>query len=421
MVAKNSTKKRVQENLSQSEEALLALINATRETLLLLDRSGTILFANEITSQRLGKSIQKLTGTCLYDHLPTDVARLRKEQFDKAIHTGKPVHFEDTREGRFFDIYCYPVVNEERMVSRVAVFAHEITERKVAENQFIESEERYRVAIEHSNDGVAIVRGNQHIYVNQKFLEIFGYDRPEEIIGNPTYMTVHPDDQKMVVEYNQKRQKGESVPSRYEFKGIQKDGTAIFVEVSAAAIVYRGEPCSLVYLRDISERRKLEEKLRAMSITDELTGLYNRRGFVTLAQQQLKIETRANQDMLLFFGDLDNMKKINDTLGHLEGDNALIDIAAILKETFRESDIIGRIGGDEFAVLAINTADGTREILAARLQDRLEIFNSIEAKPYKLHLSIGIAHYNPKIPCSLDELMTQADTLMYEEKRRKHN
>jgi PAS domain S-box-containing protein len=135
-------------------------------------------------------------------------------------------------------------------------------ERKLAEKNLIESEERYRTAIEHSNDGVALVRGNQHIFVNQKFLEMFGYDKPEDIIGNPTYTTVHTDDRKMVMEYNRKRQKGEPVPSRYEFKGIKKDGTVIFVEVSVAATVFRGEPCSLAYLRDITFRKQAEEKLR---------------------------------------------------------------------------------------------------------------------------------------------------------------
>jgi PAS domain S-box-containing protein len=135
------------------------------------------------------------------------------------------------------------------------------SERKQAEKNLIESEERYRTAIEHSNDGVALVSGSQHIYVNRMFLEIFGYNNPEDIIGSPTYVTVHPDDRKMVMAYNLKRQQGEPVPSRYEFKGIKKDGAAIFIEVSVAATVFRGESCSLAYLRDITFRKQAEEKL----------------------------------------------------------------------------------------------------------------------------------------------------------------
>ena len=171
---------------------------------------------------------------------------------------------------------------------------------------------------------------------------------------------------------------------------------------------------------DITEKKRLEDHLSAMSITDELTGLYNRRGFMTLSQQQLKVAERANTQMFLFFVDLDKMKQINDGLGHHEGDRALAETAAILKETFRESDIIGRMGGDEFAILAINTADETREVLINRLYNTLEAYNKLGNRKYQLSLSMGIAHYDPGTPCSLDELMAQADTLMYEEKKKKH-
>ena len=126
-------------------------------------------------------------------------------------------------------------------------------EHRQAEKDLIESEERYRIAIENSNDGVALVRGDQHIYMNRTFLEMFGYETPEDFIGNPIYGSVHPDDRAMVIEYNRKRQKGEPIPSRYEFKGIKKDGTIISVEVSAVAITYHGEPCTLAYFRDITD------------------------------------------------------------------------------------------------------------------------------------------------------------------------
>jgi len=170
---------------------------------------------------------------------------------------------------------------------------------------------------------------------------------------------------------------------------------------------------------DITEEKRLKEKLHTMSLTDELTGIYNRRGFITLSEQQLKIAERTKKDMLLFFFNLDKMKQINDILSHQEGDNALIDVASILKGIFRESDIVGRIGGDEFATLAINTADGTRDILMNRLNNTLDNYNKSEARNYQLSLSIGIAHYNPETRSTLDELMARADTLMYEDKRKK--
>jgi PAS domain S-box-containing protein len=136
------------------------------------------------------------------------------------------------------------------------------TNRKMAEAALAESEERYRTAIEHSNDAVSIIRGEEMQYVNRRFVEIFGYDKREECIGKPVTLVVHPDDRGMVLSFNQRRQKGEFVPVRYEFKGLTKDGRVIYIEVSAASIVYRGIPEYLVYLRDITERKVAEEVMR---------------------------------------------------------------------------------------------------------------------------------------------------------------
>jgi diguanylate cyclase (GGDEF)-like protein/PAS domain S-box-containing protein len=438
---------------------------------------------------------------------------------------------------------CQPVYDNKGQFLGRCSSNRDVTERKQAEMLLRESEDRYKTMVESSNDGVALVDGDYHIYVNQKFLDIFGYEKPEDIIGKSSYMVIHPDDRKMVLEYNRKRQSGEPVPAKYEFKGIRKDGTTVFIEVSVAKSTYNGKPVSLAYLRDVTERKqaeemilnerkkfvtlsenapfamvlidntgnityvnpkfkelfgydiedipdgrtwfkkaypdpeyrktvisawvedlkqskagqkrpriftltckngkekivnfvpvqletgehvmscnditeqkRFEEKLQNMSITDELTGLYNRRGFFTLSQQQIKVAERAKNNMLLFFADLDKMKQVNDTLGHQEGDKALIEIATILKEVFRESDIIGRIGGDEFAVLAIDTTDETREVLIMRLHNTLDDYNRPEGRNYQLSLSTGIAHYDPEKPSTLDELMAQADELMYEEK-----
>jgi PAS domain S-box-containing protein len=138
----------------------------------------------------------------------------------------------------------------------------DVTERKQAEEGLAESEERYRTAIEHSNDPVAIIRGDKVQYVNRRFVEIFGYDRREEVIGQSVSLFVHPNDRDKVMAINQRRQRGESVPSRYEYKGITKDGKVIYIEVSAASIHYRGALENLVYLRDITERKFAEEALR---------------------------------------------------------------------------------------------------------------------------------------------------------------
>jgi two-component system cell cycle sensor histidine kinase/response regulator CckA len=126
-----------------------------------------------------------------------------------------------------------------------------------------ESEERYRVAIEHSNDGVAIVKGDRLLYVNSKFLEVFGYDSSEEVLGKSLEVTVHPDDRERVVEYALSRQKRADVPSRYEFRGMRKDGMIVFIEASATMTYLAGESVSLAYLRDITKRKQVQEALEA--------------------------------------------------------------------------------------------------------------------------------------------------------------
>ena len=138
----------------------------------------------------------------------------------------------------------------------------DITNRKMAEEAFAESEGRYRTAIEHSNDAVATIFGEKIQYVNRRFVEIFGYDKREDVIGKLVSLVVHPDDRDKVLTINQRRQRGEPVPSRYEFKGMKKDGRVIYIEVSATSIVYRGTPEYLVYLRDVTERKVAEEVLR---------------------------------------------------------------------------------------------------------------------------------------------------------------
>jgi diguanylate cyclase (GGDEF)-like protein len=123
--------------------------------------------------------------------------------------------------------------------------------------------------------------------------------------------------------------------------------------------------------------------------------------------------------MHLFFADIDGMKWINDKMGHKEGDNALIEVATVLKYTFRSSDIIARMGGDEFAVLAIDTSKLNPEILTTRLHNQLEALNNEENQKFKTSVSVGCAYYDPEKPSSIEELMARADKLMYEQKKKK--
>jgi len=168
--------------------------------------------------------------------------------------------------------------------------------------------------------------------------------------------------------------------------------------------------------RDISDRKRMEEELRALSLIDELTGLYNRRGFLTLARHQQKISGRTGKEMLLIYADVDGFKIINDTYGHNAGDAALVEIAKILKESFRTSDITARLGGDEFVVLVLEASEPCSEQFEARLEDKLRRRMAGSASPFKLSLSVGMVCCDPKTPRPLEELLAEADQAMYARK-----
>jgi diguanylate cyclase (GGDEF)-like protein len=171
-------------------------------------------------------------------------------------------------------------------------------------------------------------------------------------------------------------------------------------------------------LRHAIERHKLHESLRNQSLMDELTGLYNRRGFFAVANQHLLLAERGKRELLLILSDLDGMKTINDRFGHQEGDRALQKAAEILKGSFRKSDIAARIGGDEFAVIALDAGEEHAQILTGRLQENLDAWNS-PGKRYYLSLSIGVACYRPENGNKMDlpTIISRADQALYAHKR----
>ena len=172
-------------------------------------------------------------------------------------------------------------------------------------------------------------------------------------------------------------------------------------------------------IRYAIERNRLMQELRDASLTDSLTGLYNRRGFAALAGHQIRVASRTSHRMSLVFVDMDGLKSINDNLGHPMGDRALQELARLLQETCRSSDIVARIGGDEFAILISCDADECGEKLVGRLRAKVDDFNQAARLPFRLDVSPGAVDFEPSSQQNLEELLARADTLMYEEKRRK--
>ena len=167
------------------------------------------------------------------------------------------------------------------------------------------------------------------------------------------------------------------------------------------------------------ELEKTNERLRSLSLTDELTGLNNRRGFMILANGLLKFARRATHPLCLLYIDMDSLKKINDTFGHTHGDIALTHFAQILTRTFRDSDVIARMGGDEFAVLTIDATESGLTTIQARLQSNVDSHNLESVRSYPLSFSLGIIRVDLDATFTVEALLKQADEAMYIHKKGK--
>lgn len=211
-------------------------------------------------------------------------------------------------------------------------------------------------------------------------------------------------------------------PVTVEHRHCDHDGAYRYYEVHGFPIFdEEGQVVRMIEISlDITRRKELETQLLEISNTDQLTGLYNRRGFFTMAEKQLQLAQRIGTRLTLFFLDLDNLKQINDSLGHEGGDAILKEAATVLQDTFRQVDIIGRLGGDEFAALLVEGNGEPDDVtIQERLQANLVRRNQAFPAAFPLELSCGTAHFDSRNPRQLDELVAEADQRMYQAKQAK--
>lgn len=296
-------------------------------------------------------------------------------------------------------------------------FISDITKRKQAQKQNTKRRIYLENVLQEAPDAIITLDAQHHIVEwNPGASELFGYTA-EEAVGNQLDdLIVHPEKKTKAVQITQKVQQGEHI-GPVEVVRYRKDGTPVQVILAGAPIILEGKMVGAIGVyTDITERVQMEEELRAMALRDTLTGLYNRRGFFLIADQQLKIANRENRQLIVLFADFDGLKAINDTYSHQQGDRALQETARALEENFRESDVIGRVGGDEFVVLALESNQASPEVLVERLQGCLADFNEQSQLPFSLAVSVGWVCYEPGSSLSLDELINRADQAMYKQK-----
>jgi diguanylate cyclase (GGDEF)-like protein/PAS domain S-box-containing protein len=280
-----------------------------------------------------------------------------------------------------------------------------------------EKEAMYRSLVESTDDSIYVVaRDTRYLFINKKHRKRMGLAADQ--YRGLNYARFHSSNEsaEFRAQVDAVLKAGESV--QYEHKS-QRD-KRFFLRTYSPVRNSDGKITAVtVVSTDITRQKELEESLRALAITDALTGLYNRRGLFALAEQQMKIANRSQKCLYTLYADLDNLKSINDTYGHQEGDAALKKTADILRKTFRESDTIARIGGDEFVVIAGSDDKRNSAVIHKRLQRGLDAYNRETHTGYKLALSVGIVFYDPQRPVSFEDLIREADRIMSIKKKEK--
>ncbi|HYW71299.1 MAG TPA: diguanylate cyclase [Pyrinomonadaceae bacterium] len=295
-----------------------------------------------------------------------------------------------------------------------------IVEQERISKALRETEEHFRNAFDYAAIGMALVSPQgAWLRVNRSLCNLLGYTEPEMLDSNFQAVT-HPDDVGNDLANLYRLLQSETPTSQVEKRYVHRDGEVVWALNSVSLVRDADEsPAHFIFqIQDITERKRAEAALESLSLVDELTGLYNRRGFLAVTEQHVAAIRRDQKVPLVVYADLDGLKGINDSFGHHEGDRALAMAAQILKETFRSSDILARLGGDEFVALAAIDMDEGADSLTNRLQAQFDASNELRARPYNLSVSVGVAHFEDD-RYSIEELMAQADHAMYEEKRSK--
>ncbi len=420
-------RKRLERQLERSEARFRALFRHAHVGIAFLDPAGRVLDSNPAFSEMLGYSEHELRGRAVGSLVhPADQAA-ELPLFQELLEGSRDAYRVTCRHLRRDGALLWGLVGAtsvggaDRSSPLIIRITEDITDRKRAEETVIRSRDFYRSLLNELPNPIRLADTDGHCdYFNSAWRSFTGR-RMEHELGEGWTDSVHPEDRERVLALFRTSVAGRS-PFTTEYRLRRGGGDYRWIvefgnPFSDMAGVFAGYVSSCY---DIHDRKALEEALKSISLTDDLTGLLNRRGFFTLAQQQVRIANRAGRGLLLLYGDLDGLKSINDLHGHHAGDRALVETSALLREVFRDSDIIARLGGDEFAVL-MPDENGTmdEQAVRTRLAEAVDARNAATIEPFDLSISAGVRRYDPGQPASLDRIISEADGLMYREKKGK--
>lgn len=410
---------------------LLNITSSLGEGVYVLNEEGVITFVNPETARLLGWDEELLIGKHISDVIYYRKAEGKLETGEdhpllKTVVTGLSYHCDQDffvrKDGVMFPVaYVSTPFIEAGKLGSVTVF-HDISERRQAERALRESEERYRDLFENANDLIISTDPEGNIlYANRAWMEALGYSA-EEVTHQKLFEVLdeynRPQLQKLLgqIAYEQ-------TVSGVEFVLLTKDGRKINVEGNLSfrwddgTLGSTREPGAVrAIFRDISERKQAEEKITHLAYFDSLTGLPNRVQFKEKLNQALRQALHKNQMLAVIFLDLDGFKKINDTLGHSEGDRLLQLVANRLTSCLRGDDIVARQGGDEFTLLLthLNSVAEAAEV-AKRILEALGWPFQLKDQDYQISASIGVSVF-PKDGKDAETLLKHSDAAMFSAK-----
>lgn len=398
------------QQLKDSEAQKSLIIEASPDLIICHDNEGYYIDILSTSEDLLYKPREKLLGKKMGDILPADLAEMIGNTIQKALETGKLQTLEYTLKTPSGN-HSFESRIKASGETEVICFIRDMTEQKRTEKSLRESEERYREILASIEEGYYEVDLTGNIsFFNDRLPGIIGYSR-EEFMGI-SYKKLYKNPEKVFQTFHQVFLTGQPVTG-FTLDMIKKNGDIAYGELSVSLIFNKaGQKIGFRGLaRDITERVRFEQRLKFLSMHDQLTGLYNRAFF---EEEMQRLSQSRDYPIALITADLDDLKLVNDSLGHEAGDRLLKAAAAVLSKAVRSEDILARVGGDEFAVILTKTSDGGAEKIAARMREILDEYNRHHGD-LPLGLSIGLA-VAPDAKKSLHEVFRHADDLMYRDK-----
>lgn len=413
--------------LKEAERKFHTLVDHLPYCIVRFDRDGRVLYVNQATISTFGFTSDLVIGktiAAIGDGSETENALLGgmiKRVFDGGVANSLETRWFTHNGLRLFDVIHIPERDEDGQVVSVLGIGHDITDRKLAEEALRKSEERYRCIVDAANEGIWMVdASDQTSFVNARMAEMLGYS-VDEIIGRPMLDFMFEKDRPMQLDWSKALHQGaaDSTERRLRCQG----GRELWTLASAAPLMNgkRNFTGAITMFTDITERKQQQEQLLYQAHYDPLTGLPNRFLAMDRLEQNIKVATRNNASTALLFLDLDDFKKVNDTLGHEVGDQVLMLAANRLKQAVRNSDTVARLGGDEFIVLIPDVTDGKAvRAVAEKIVQAFQEVIQVMGRQVMLTASLGISIYpdNGREPLLL---LRNADTAMYHSKAKGRN